>query len=82
MSAARLTVQDVNLGDVYWCYARHHFRQVRIVAKARVRVTVAFRLAISGRLVRQDVHAWNLTTEAPPPSTRNVSRLAPPDAIE
>lgn len=74
----RLTITDVTVGLVVWAYARHYWRQVRIVAKARTRVTVAYHLSQSGRLVRQDLHVWNLRIERPSGRYTGVLSVPPP----
>ena len=36
------SLDEVTPGDVFWAYARGRWRLVRVVAKARTRVTVAY----------------------------------------
>lgn len=60
-----LDLLGVELGQVVWVYARHHWREARVVTKARSRVTVAYFVNHGGRLVRQDVPLRNLSLDKP-----------------
>jgi len=72
-----LTVADVAVGETAWAYARHYWREVRIVSKARTRVTVAYHLSVGGRLVHQHLAVWNLRLERPTNSAWAVDVAAP-----
>lgn len=53
------SIDEIALGDVLWAYARNYWRQVRVVAKARRVVTVAYTIratsTASASLKRQDL---------------------------
>jgi hypothetical protein len=68
---------------VAWAYARHYWRQVRVVEKARTRVTVVYRLAIGGGIRRQVLQAFNLKTEKPTPRFGVLrTKTVPPPSLE
>lgn len=63
--AGAVSIHEAQVGDVFWAYARHYWREVRIVGKARTRVAVAFWIHDGGSLVKQLLQVWNLRRERP-----------------
>lgn len=72
-----VTLAEVEVGAVVWAYARHYWRQVRVIAKGRTRVTVAYWIHEGGSLVRQGLSIWNLRPERPSSRHGVVSVPAP-----
>lgn len=75
-----LDLLGVELGQVVWVYARHHWREARVVTKAFSRVTVAYFVNHGGRLVRQDVPLRNLSIDKPIAHYATVLNVAAPRA--
>jgi hypothetical protein len=36
------SIEDIQVGDVFWCYARGYWRQVRVLQQKRTTVRVAY----------------------------------------
>lgn len=67
------SIAEVEIHATYWVYARHHMREVRVVAKARTRVHVAFwtRYGMAPPvLVIQPVPYYALRRQRPEPGRR------------
>jgi hypothetical protein len=59
---------EIKVGAEAWAYCRHYWRRVRVLelrGRAASRVVVGYRLNLSGRLVRQELSAWNLKADRP-----------------
>lgn len=52
------------VGGTAWAYARHYWREVRVLEISRTRVLVGYRL-VTGRITRQKLSTWNLRQERP-----------------
>lgn len=53
------------VGGSAWAYARHYWREVRVLEIKGKGVVVGYQLNVSGRLVRQKLRTWNLRPERP-----------------
>lgn len=79
--AGSASIDQVEVGAVVWAYARHYWREVRVVAKARTLVTVAYWIHDGGSLVKQRLQVWNLRYERPQRLNGSITTPAPTLAV-
>lgn len=77
-----VSITNLQPGQVVWAYARHAWRQVRVVSKGRTRVSIAFWIHERGTLMKQTVTVWDLSLERPRYARANVMNEAAPSELE
>ena len=60
------------VGGIAWAYARHYWREVRVLEIKGKSVLLAYRL-VTGRIKCQKLSTWNLRQECP--ATRGVVKV-------
>ena len=64
MSGPVTAAWQPEVGGIAWAYARHYWREVRVLEIKGKTVVLAYRL-VTGRIKHQKLRTWNLRLERP-----------------